>query len=636
VGGGIAGSILAGVLARSGVQVLVAEKEPRFRDRIRGESTYPWGVAEAARLGATAVFDQVGAVELVGTRFYEAREPVQADRWAATSLDGLNEAGFPHPRLQEAAFCWAESMGAAVRRPMKVTGFSGSGVATVTVSCNDGVEQVQARLVVGADGKMATSRRWTGGQSAADPEHHRFGGVAVSGVRTDDRDTDNLAGIPGLGVNWFAQGAETTRLYLNMAYEQLRASRADRSFEALIAVAAEYMPDGALDGVRQEGPIGFFSNADTWATQIAGNGVVLIGDAAGSVDPTQGLGTSLLFRDVRELSDLLLSDDDWPAVIREYAERRRRYFAVLRQYDLWRNIIDMDASEAADRLREGNKAAAQADPTLGGFALIEARGPDGLVADASARAAYFGKTLAPTRSVDQSLSLTRRTVFGISGTALHQTRPTGRPGSPWCPSCQREGLSMTEPVTALETRGVESYIRKAFAGECRSHRRATFHRRGDARLLLPFSSRRTRPSGAPPRCGYASPSGRAPAPGKDPEAVLGRSGGPVRAGPLLPSAHIHQLRLIISPRTLLCWHAGLVRRLWAYPRRAYRSARGVALRGEAGEQGTGLAFSERLSSLIKEEPGVWPDQVRRVGLARGDALVDGAIDRLVLDRLAMR
>lgn len=391
VGGGLAGSVLAGVLARSGVQVLVAEKEPRFRDRIRGESTYPWGVAEAARLGAGAVFEQAGAVELAGMRVYQAREPVQTDRWAAASLDGLNEAGFSHPRLQEAAFCWAQSMGAVARRPMKVTGLSGSGVAAVTVTRHGRAEQVRARLVVGADGKMGQTRRWTGGQSAADPEHHRFGGVAVSGVRTDDRDTDNLAWVPGLGVNWFAQGAETTRLYLNMAYGQLRASGADRSFDALIAVAAPYMPQGALDGVRQEGPIGFFSNADAWATQIAGHGVVLVGDAAGSLDPTQGLGTSQLFRDVRELSDLLLSDNDWPAATREYAQRRRRYFAVLRQYDLWRNIIDMDAGEAADRLREGNKAAAEADPTLGGFALIEARGPDGLVANATARAAYFGE-----------------------------------------------------------------------------------------------------------------------------------------------------------------------------------------------------------------------------------------------------
>jgi putative transposase len=36
---------------------------------------------------------------------------------------------------------------------------------------------------------------------------------------------------------------------------------------------------------------------------------------------------------------------------------------------------------------------------------------------------------------------------------------------------------------------------------------------------------------------------------------------------LLPRSHLRQLRLIISPRTLLRWHAGLVRRRWAYPRR---------------------------------------------------------------------
>jgi hypothetical protein len=36
---------------------------------------------------------------------------------------------------------------------------------------------------------------------------------------------------------------------------------------------------------------------------------------------------------------------------------------------------------------------------------------------------------------------------------------------------------------------------------------------------------------------------------------------------LLPSGHLRQLRLIISPRTLLRWHADLVRRRWAYPRR---------------------------------------------------------------------
>jgi 2-polyprenyl-6-methoxyphenol hydroxylase-like FAD-dependent oxidoreductase len=393
VGGGIAGSVLGGVLARSGVRVLVAEKEPRFRDRIRGEAILPWGVAEAARLGVASLFGQAGAVELIAINISAAGEPTESLRWAETSVDGLNALGFRHHRLQEAAFSWAQSMGATVRRPVKVSGVSGA--ATVTISHDGRFEQVRARLIVGADGKMSKARGWTGGMSAADPEQHRFGGVTVSGVRTDDRVFDNIAGRPGLWVNWFAQSAETSRLYLGTSGERLRGSGADRSFDALVALAATFMPEGAVDSVRQEGPIGFFSNADTWATEIAGNDVVLIGDAAGSVDPGQGAGTAMAFRDVRELSDLLLAHDDWPTAILDYADRRNRYFAVERQFDLWCNILDMHTGEQADRLREGHRQAAQADPTLGGFAFLLARGPDGLVADATARAHYFGQTLMP-------------------------------------------------------------------------------------------------------------------------------------------------------------------------------------------------------------------------------------------------
>src|SRR5581483_3915567 len=51
VGGGIAGSALATVLARHGLGITVLEREPVYRDRVRGEYLAPWGVAEAQQLG---------------------------------------------------------------------------------------------------------------------------------------------------------------------------------------------------------------------------------------------------------------------------------------------------------------------------------------------------------------------------------------------------------------------------------------------------------------------------------------------------------------------------------------------------------------------------------------------------------
>ncbi len=70
-GGGLAGSSLGGVLARAGLGVLVVEKESGFRDRIRGELTWPWGHYEALRAGLGEPLDQVGVVPLPVLDFYQ-------------------------------------------------------------------------------------------------------------------------------------------------------------------------------------------------------------------------------------------------------------------------------------------------------------------------------------------------------------------------------------------------------------------------------------------------------------------------------------------------------------------------------------------------------------------------------------
>ena len=390
VGGGIAGSTLGGVLARSGLGVLVLEKEDRFRDRVRGESTWPYAVADTLAMGLQSLLDMVGTVEITGVRRYANRDVASTYRWAEDSIDHLPEMGFYHPRFQEVALEWAASRGARVMRSAKAIGFSRNGRPAVKVVTEGGEKTYEARLVVGADGKHSMTRRWTGGESVSDPEHHRFGGVLVSGLRTDDRDTDNIGKVGVEAVNWFAAGPDYTRLYLQMTAPRLREIGADRSFEAIVAYAAKVMPEGALDDVRQEGPIGFFANSDTWATQIAGNDVVLVGDAAGSPDPSQGHGTALLFHDVRTLSELLLAESNWATATAEYAARRSDYFAAVLGYDRWENLL-AEEGEPADCRREGHQRAKEADPTLGGFTVIEARGPDGLIADEAARRHYFGE-----------------------------------------------------------------------------------------------------------------------------------------------------------------------------------------------------------------------------------------------------
>jgi 2-polyprenyl-6-methoxyphenol hydroxylase-like FAD-dependent oxidoreductase len=296
--------------------------------------------------------------------------------------------------LQEEAFTWAESQGATVIRPAKAIGAAPGGDPFVTVVQDGDSSEYSARLIVGADGRQSLVRSWFGAETIADPEVNRFGGPLVSGVRSDDRHADNIGDANGVRVNWFATSVDMTRLYLRAPAERLRALGVERSFEALVAVAAPAMPEGALDAARPEGPIGFFGNNDIWASRLAGDGIVLIGDAAGSADPSYGLGTCLLFRDVRELSQLLLADRDWKSAIAEFAVRRRRYYEVVRERDRWTSELIFGQGEAADRAREGHQRAEQDDPTLGGFADLEARGPDGLVADEAARLMYFGDDLA--------------------------------------------------------------------------------------------------------------------------------------------------------------------------------------------------------------------------------------------------
>jgi putative transposase len=72
---------------------------------------------------------------------------------------------------------------------------------------------------------------------------------------------------------------------------------------------------------------------------------------------------------------------------------------------------------------------------------------------------------------------------------------------------------------------------------------------------------------------------------------VGRPGRHGRAGPLVSCSQVGELRLILSPRTLLRWHARLIRRHWTYPRRA------------PGRPGTAQPVRALVVEMARDNPG---------------------------------
>ncbi len=395
IGGSIAGASLAGVLAREGLRVAVIEREAAFRDRVRGEGIHPWGVAEAERLGLLTVLRAAGASALPIWQSYTNRAPDQPYVWAEDSVGGHPEMSVYHPALQQTTLEWARKQGAAVYRPATAVAVRRGAWPEVDVVAGDQVETLHARLVVGADGRHSRVRRWAGIAARRDRMHHLVGGGLLERVALDPAAAH--AGVfPGGRMFLLPQGQGRARAYVVISPQRFSEHQPQRFPHAFVALCASVLPAGVLDDVTVAGPVAFFSNADVWSATLTAPGVVLIGDAAGANDPSVGNGLSLVYRDVRMVRDALRSTVNWDEATAAYAECRQRDFAVLRAHAQWMGILITEEGAAADARRERVARAREADPSAGGFGLIFARGPDGLVADDAARRHFFGEDLAPS------------------------------------------------------------------------------------------------------------------------------------------------------------------------------------------------------------------------------------------------
>lgn len=339
VGAGIAGASIAAVLARGGVEVLLLERQPEYRDRVRGEYVATWGVLEARALGLEEVIRSTRAVDARYSVPYDelfapaAAEAARSDR--STFFPGVQgPLCASHPGACRALAEAAVRSGAEQVRA--VAGVRVQAGKRPLISFRNGTErEVRPRLIIGADGRASTVRRQSGIHLNTAPGTHVIAGLLAEGAwRWPD---DQFAiGVEGdLQFYVFPQGDGCVRLYTCQANEQATrwAGRAgaQRFVEAFAGLRS--IPESlGLGDIKPAGPCGTFSGEQTWCDEPYAEGVVLLGDAGGYDDPVDGQGLSLALRDVRSLSELLLTSDDWTAAAkRHYGEQRAERLRRMRR-----------------------------------------------------------------------------------------------------------------------------------------------------------------------------------------------------------------------------------------------------------------------------------------------------------------
>ncbi len=302
VGGGLAGSVVATLLARAGREVVVLERVPGYRWHAGGVFTSPASVAALRSIGLPddvlgSVARPTPAMRVETRRGVRFRLTYGDDGSLASAAVGLDR-----ERLDPALRTLAAAAGAELRTGVSVERVAVVGRAPEPLlveardagSAGDASATLRARIVVGADGIRSVVARSLGVRRAppfADRVGLTFHLADPSG--SGPRDARMIVLRDGyVGIAPVPGGRVNVGIVLGSSWRRrLAADGAERLTRDIVTAIAASPDDpaGWRDGERRDAVAGAAPIGNRVARR-AGPGWFLVGDAAGFVDPFTGEG----------------------------------------------------------------------------------------------------------------------------------------------------------------------------------------------------------------------------------------------------------------------------------------------------------------------------------------------------------
>jgi menaquinone-9 beta-reductase len=311
VGGGPAGAATAACLARKGLDVVVFDRHQFPRDKVCGDFVGPGALVELKALGITddPAYKRTNKIRDAAL-FLDGRQLIVQ---SLPEVDGLPTYGRTIPRLQldEWVLDAARRAGAEVLEQTRVTGFDPDHDCVTVHAENDGRSTTRrAKVVVGADGSSSTVAKLLRGH--APPKDDRIMAVRmyVSGINGPSDQADlyfNGDSFPG--YYWlFPTGRGEANLGLGMLLSTIPPSTEGLRdlLERLVqrdAALAERLGGHEMSGRIVGWPLTTYNPH----VALVDDRVVLVGDAAGLINPLNGEGIQYALQSGRWAADTIFA-----------------------------------------------------------------------------------------------------------------------------------------------------------------------------------------------------------------------------------------------------------------------------------------------------------------------------------------